>query len=85
MIELLDGITDRGAPVQANRTLARLRTLFNWALDREIITTSPFARMKLPTVEKARSRVLTDEEIRLFWKGCENSGGPSARCSSFSF
>lgn len=76
VIELLDEIADRGAPVQANRTLARLRTLFNWALDREVITTSPLARMKLPTVEKARSRALTDDEIRLFWRACETLGWP---------
>jgi integrase len=76
VIELLDGIADRGSPIQANRTFARLRTLFNWALDREIIITSPVARMKLPRVERARSRVLTDVEIRLFWRGCDKLGWP---------
>jgi integrase len=76
VVELLDGIADRGAPVQANRTLARLRTLFNWAVDREIIATSPLARMKLPTVEKERSRTLSDDEIRLFWRACERLGWP---------
>jgi integrase len=76
VVELLDGITDRGSPVQANRTLARLRTLFNWAIDREIIAASPVTRMKRPTVEKERSRTLSDEEIRLFWLGCDRLGWP---------
>lgn len=76
VVELLDAVADRGAPVQANRTLARLRTLFNWAIDREIIATSPLARMKRPTVEKERSRTLTDEEIRWFWIGCDRLGWP---------
>jgi integrase len=74
--ELLDGIADRGAPVQANRTLARLRTLFNWAVDREIISANPVTRMKRPTVEKERSRTLSDEEIRLFWLGCDRLAWP---------
>jgi integrase len=76
VVELLDGITDRGSPVQANRTLARLRTLFNWAVDREIIAASPITRMKRPTVEKERSRTLSDDEIRLFWLGCDRLGWP---------
>jgi integrase len=70
MVELLDGIADRGSPVQANRTLTRMRTLFNWAVEREIIPASPIAKMKLPTVEKPRDRVLDDDEIRLFWGAC---------------
>jgi hypothetical protein len=41
VIELLDAVADRGAPIQANRLLARLRALFNWAMDREIIATNP--------------------------------------------
>lgn len=74
--ELLDAIIDRGAAVQANRTLARLRTLFNWAVDREIIDATPIARMKLPTREKTRERVLSDDEIRDFWNGCGGLGQP---------
>src|SRR4029078_6926806 len=31
IVRLLDAIVDRGAPVQANRVLALLRKLFNWA------------------------------------------------------
>src|SRR5215218_4761129 len=34
VIALLDGIVDGGAPIAANRTLAAVRKLFNWALDR---------------------------------------------------
>jgi integrase len=74
--ELLDAIADRGAPVQANRTLARLRTLFNWAVDREIIAVNPLARMKRPTAERERSRTLSDDEIPWFWAGCDRLGWP---------
>jgi hypothetical protein len=32
---LLDSTADRGAPIHANRMLAYLRRLFNWAVERE--------------------------------------------------
>ncbi len=76
VIELLDGIVDRGAAVQANRTLAVLRRLFNWAVEREIISASPVTGLKMPSAETARDRALTDEEIRHFWIGCDKLGWP---------
>jgi hypothetical protein len=44
--KLLDTIAGRGAEVQANRTLTRLKTFFSWLLDEEVISVSPVARMK---------------------------------------
>ena len=35
VLDLIDGIIGRGAEVQANRTLARLRALFNWAIEKD--------------------------------------------------
>jgi integrase len=74
--ELLDGIADRGSPVQANRTLARLKTLFRWALDQEVISADPTIRVRKVVKEAARDRVLSDKEIVYFWKGCEALGWP---------
>ena len=48
VIELLDGIVDQGKPVAANRTLAAVRKLFNWALQRGIIEASPVALVEMP-------------------------------------
>jgi len=76
VIDLIDRIIARGAEVQANRTLARLRALFNWAIEKDRIVASPLARMKLPTKEVARDRVLTDDELRWFWAGCDEIGWP---------
>jgi integrase len=73
---LLDGIADRGSPVQANRTLARLKTLFRWALDEELVTVDPAARVRKVIKETARDRVLSDDEIQLFWVGCDQLGWP---------
>jgi integrase len=74
--ELLDGITNRGSPVQANRTLARLKTLFRWAVDEELISSNPTSRVRKIVKETARDRVLTDHEITLFWAGCDKLGWP---------
>jgi integrase len=76
VIELLDGIVDRGAPIQANRTLAHMRRLFNWALEREIVQTNPAAGLTMPTPEVQRDRTLSDDEIRLFWNACDDIGWP---------
>jgi integrase len=76
VIDLVDGIVARGAEIQANRTLARLRALFNWAIEKDRVGISPLARMKPPTKERARDRVLTDDEVRWFWAGCDEIDWP---------
>jgi len=74
--ELLDGIERRGSPVQANRTLARMKTLFAWALREEIIENDPTARVDKVVKERARDRVLSDAEVALFWSACDELGYP---------
>jgi hypothetical protein len=69
VIDLIDGIVARGAEIQANRTLARLRAMFNWAIEKDRLAVSPVARMKLPTKEQPRDRVLTEDELRWLWVG----------------
>jgi integrase len=73
---LLAGIADRGSPVQANRTLARLKTLFKWALDEELVASDPTARVRKLVKETARARALSDDEIRIFWSACDKLGWP---------
>jgi integrase len=76
VIDLIDGIIARDAEIQANRTLARLRALFNWAIEKDRLAFSPVARMKLPTKERARDRVLGEDELRWFWAGCDEINWP---------
>ena len=73
---IVDGIIARGAEVHANRVLACIRALFNWAVERGRLEASPAAGMKLPTKERPRDRVLTDDELRWLWGACEESGWP---------
>ena len=70
IIGWLDDIVDRGAPIVANRTLAALRKVFNWAIQRDLVATNPCDRIKPPAAEQARDRVLTDTELRALWIAC---------------
>ena len=74
--ELLDKIVDRGAPIAANRTLAALRRMCSWAVERGIIDASPCEKVRAPAPETSRDRVLTDDEIRAAWGAFEGAGWP---------
>lgn len=75
-IALTDALTDAGMGVGANRVFSAARALFNWALEREIIETTPFLRLKPPMAEVSRERVLSDAEVRLVWLAAEQVGYP---------
>jgi integrase len=69
VITLLDKIVDRGSPISANRTAALLGQLFKFGIHRRIVTTTPVQLLYRPGgKEKARERVLTDEELQAFLK-----------------
>jgi len=79
--ELIDGIAKRGTPIAANRTLAVVRKLFNWAVTKPRfgLETSPVVRITPPGAEVSRDRWLRDDEVRLFWLACEQIGYPFGR------
>jgi integrase len=76
VLDVLDRVVDSGAPIMANRTLAAVRKLFNWAASRDIIASSPCAGVKPPSAETARDRVLSDEELRAVWQAADKAGFP---------
>ncbi|HMF96098.1 MAG TPA: integrase arm-type DNA-binding domain-containing protein [Vicinamibacterales bacterium] len=67
---LLEAIVDRGAPVAANRYLALVRKMLNFAVKDDWIDANPAALIDKPGAEASRERVLTDAELRLVWAGC---------------
>ncbi len=73
VIRLLDGIVDRGAGIMANRTLATIRKMFNFAVSRDIVPVSPCLSVRAPAQEQRRDRVLTTDEIRAFWHALEGA------------
>jgi integrase len=59
------------------RAMARvLSKFFGWCLDHRKIKASPSVGIKAPKAPLARSRVLSDEEIVLFWKSCDKVSDP---------
>lgn len=74
--ELLDRKAGSGARIQANRIQAMLSSLFNWAVAEAIINSSPIIGVRYRGKEVSRDRVLTDDEIRAFWTGCETLRWP---------
>ena len=65
--EMLKAIGDRGAPIQANRTLEIVRRAFNWAIAEDLVENNPCDHIPKPSPEKQRTRVLCAGEIRRLW------------------
>jgi len=69
--ELLDEVAAR-APIMANRTLALIRKMFNFAIEHDWLEANPCHMIKRPGEEKQRERVLNEDEIRLVWKALDD-------------
>jgi integrase len=65
-----------GKGTRANRGLAAIKKLYSWCVDQGIVENSPVVGLKPPIREESRDRVLTDDEIVAYWKGCEAEGYP---------
>lgn len=75
IVERLEKISDR-APIMANRALAAIRKLCNWAVARDILASSPCAGVAAPSPEKSRDRILSDDELRLVWNAAGGEPWP---------
>ncbi|MBF0400557.1 MAG: tyrosine-type recombinase/integrase [Magnetococcales bacterium] len=73
VIALLDEIMERDAPIMANKTLAIIRKMFNFAIGRSILETSPCLAIPAPAPTAQRDRVLSEEEIRTVWNGLDHA------------
>ena len=69
--EMLDRIEDQAGPVMADRTRAYLRKALSWYAERDdhFNLTAAFVRVepRANPKDRARTRVLSDEEIRIVW------------------
>lgn len=71
VVALLDVIVKRGAGVQANRTLACVRKMFAWALEREVVESNPAAGISKPATESPKERNLDLAEIVTVWQNMD--------------
>lgn len=74
VLRLLDRIVDRGAPIQANRTLALIRKIYNWGISRDLVETNPCLQVKAPGQENQRDRVFSENETKALWRAFEQLG-----------
>ena len=66
------------APVTANRLSSVTKQMFEWGIQQGLIETNPFQRIKRPGgQELPKERILSDDEIRIFWKEGLNGRNPS--------
>ena len=76
--ELVEAIAERGAPILANRVLALVRKMLNFAVEREWLDANPASGVRRPAPEHRRDRVLTNEEIRTLWTQLDNEAPATA-------
>jgi len=75
--KLLDHIDDNSGPVAASKVLAIVSAIFNWYAARNDNYNSPVVRgmRRSSNKERARTRILSDDEIRLIWNKSEGTFG----------
>ena len=73
---IIDGIVARGNGTTANRAFAQIRKLFNWAVERGYIESSPCQGLKTPAKSNSRDRVLSGSEIESIWNAAGEMGYP---------
>jgi hypothetical protein len=73
---LLDRLEVNNGPVMADNVLAQLSCVFNWYAARSDEYTSPIVRgmRRSKSRERARKRILSDDEIRALWKVSDVTG-----------
>ncbi|MEE9249745.1 MAG: tyrosine-type recombinase/integrase [Alphaproteobacteria bacterium] len=76
VIELLDDVMDVGGPYAANHALAIIKKFFSWCIERGRLDASPCVMVKRPHDQRARDRVLSDDELRAIWGACGRMGHP---------
>ena len=74
IIDLVEDVAASGRGYHANRTCAVLSKFFAWLVARDALTFSPVTGVERPYKEKIRSRVLTDDELRVLWLACGHEG-----------
>ena len=73
VLRAIDAVPQPGA---ANGAFKAARSLFNWAVSRDYLTSNPLAGVKMPHKLKARERALSDAEMRTVWAAADRMGYP---------
>jgi integrase len=77
VVRLLDHIEDNSGPIAADATLAAISKVMNWHATRSDDFVPPLVRgmRRTNAKERARDRILSDEELRAVWTTASDSEG----------
>jgi integrase len=64
---LLDATSDRGVQREAEKQRQSIGAMFSWALSQDIVETNPVTGLKAYSTGELRDRVLSTDEIKVFW------------------
>ena len=67
---------DRGSPVQSTCVLRAISGLGTWATEEGKLNVSPARDVKARGKANERDRILSDDEIAIFWRVCDAIGYP---------
>jgi integrase len=67
VIALIERLLSDGKPALANTVHTLISGIFSFAMDVDLATANPAARLRKRGAERFKTRVLSDDEIRLFW------------------
>jgi integrase len=67
-IDLIEGIVAAGTHTAANRVHALISKMFSFAVDADLLEANPVSRLQKRGKEQTGKRILSDDEIALFWR-----------------
>jgi integrase len=70
--------TSSPSEARARAIYSALSAMFNWLKERRQIKTSPLENLKRPKAPAARERVLSDDEVKKFWRATARLPEPFA-------
>lgn len=74
ILKVRDKIAGRGARVHADLVVGMVSRIYSWAIDEEYVESNPAYKVrKAATGPSIRDRVLTAEELKLFWAGLDKA------------
>ena len=76
IVEVISAISERGAPVAANKALKSIKAFLRWCVGRAVLDQSPAEGVLMPTKEISRDRVLKDDELARIMRAARTIGGP---------
>lgn len=73
VVLLLEKVSNRNAPVMANRLYALIKKMFSYAISEGYLEFSPCSEVKRPNKESSRERALSNAEIKELWRNLDKA------------